>query len=374
MGDTSTAFILDVYQLWRGGGANRSWATHLWPHVRLATEFQLNRSVKWKLPVCLTATYDWFDLEDYDVATYNAVLHITALRAASSLASSVGNDDDFAAVAKAAADRAEESAMQLLWHGDVPVGNGTTASYFAAGWSSNTTGGSLHVPLLDDFSLPSTLPPWPLLTDTLYGVLWSHVLGLKPPFSTSDVRKHLEAERLLQHSDWGLLVWWPQNKSRADRGTNMIWAGGSLSNAALSIYAERSAQSAGVAEANNVIASYKYGVRDWWDWKDLTAGPNSSCATAPGGMVDGQPWCNSHYTRQLIGWAVPLALSGQLFDFPARTLTFSPVVDAPTKLPAFAGGFAGVLDTKARRLTLLSGNLDGVNVTIDGLSVSVQHA
>jgi hypothetical protein len=376
MGDTSTAFILDVYQLWRGGGANHSWTASVWPNVRLAAEFQLNRSTEWGMPIFLTATYDWFDLEDYDVAAYNAVLHITALRAAATLATSVGDDAAFAALANAAADRAEDAVQRLLWHDDVPTGgrDGNNVSFVAAGWSA--TGSLFDSPSPNSATTPPLSgPPPPLLTDTLYGVLWAHVLGLKLPFGTSDtVVKHLEAERALQRSDWGLLVWWPRNYSRVDRGTNMIWAGGSFSHAALSIYAEHNAQSPGLDEANKVIASYKHGVRDWWDWKDLAAGPGSTCSTAPGGVVDGQPWCNSHYTRQLIGWAVPLALSGQQFDLPSQTLTFSPSVGAPTRLPAIAGGFAGVLDTALREITVLSGSLEGINVTVNGLVVRVMYA
>ena len=59
------------------------------------------------------------------------------------------------------------------------------------------------------------------------------------------------------------------------------------------------------------------------DWKDITAGPGSgqigACAhtRVP---VEGQPWCNSHYTRQLWVWATILSLTRQEWDAASRSL------------------------------------------------------
>lgn len=155
------------------------------------------------------------------------------------------------------------------------------------------------------------------------------------------------------------------------RPSPKVWNGGSFSHAALSVLLEGAA-TPGLAAADRVLANYKHRLRDWWDFKDLTAGPDSPCATAPGGVVDGQPWCNSHYTRQLIGWAMPLAMSGQQFDAVQKRLAFTPSAGAPRRLPAFAASFAGVLDRVDGVLTLISGNLDGVVVTVHGRVIRVQ--
>ena len=52
-----------------------------------------------------------------------------------------------------------------------------------------------------------------------------------------------------------------------------------------------------------IIAKYRDEFFDFWDWKDISAGPGTSttpaCSSNPpqGAHVDGFPWCNSHYTR-----------------------------------------------------------------------------
>lgn len=371
MGDTSTAFVLDVYQLWKGGGANKTWATALWPNVRLAVEFQLNRAAEWGLPTKLTSTYDWFWLETFDVTSYAAFLHLAALRAACRLGTELGVDHDFLASVEAAATAAAATLERLLWHNGTTTGGdgvggkkaaplSSSSSFFAAGRMLASDGGKDQ----QRYQPPS------LLTDTLYGALWAEILGLDIGVDRDLLRQHLASEREIQHTEHGLLVWWPQNSSRADHGTNMVWNGGSLSHGALSLFLDGPG-TPGIHEAERVIANYKDRVRDWWDIKDLTAGPNISCPSTPTGNVDYQPWCNSHYTRQLIGWAVPLALSRQQFDMPARQLTFAPGPGAPQRLPVFAAAFAGVLDTVERRLTVLSGSLDGIVVLLHGSPVSV---
>lgn len=367
MGDTSTAFILDVYHLWRGGGANRSCVETIWPNVRLAVEFQMGRSTEWGLPTRLTTTYDWFALEMYDVASYNAIMHLSALRAAAALGEDLGVDRNFLQAINAAATIAVDALQRLLWRNGTVTPTGQ--SYFAAGWTST-------LPLARAAAASPTPDPAggsPLLTDTLYGALWAALLGLDTGINREMLVAHLAAERRIQQSEYGLLVWWPQNASKADRGTNMVWNGGSFSHAALSLFLEGSS-SLGLHEADKVIANYKHRIRDWWDFKDLNAGPNSSCVSTPTGTVDGQPWCNSHYTRQLIGWAVPLALSGQQLDMARRRLTFSvPGEGTPRRLPVFAAKAVGVLDTVQRHLTVLGGNLDGIDVRIGSHPVTVSY-
>ena len=145
----------------------------------------------------------------------------------------------------------------------------------------------------------------------------------------------------------------------------MIWNGGSMTHAALSLYLGDSWAGPGQAPAAAVLHNYKHRLRDWWDMKDLTSIGSSvesdnysyHCATAPLAGQQGQPWCNSHYNRQLIGWAVPAALSGQQFDVESQTLTFAPAIGAPRRLPVFTAAFTGTLDWEAASIMVHSGSV-----------------
>jgi len=48
-------------------------------------------------------------------------------------------------------------------------------------------------------------------------------------------------------------------------------------------------------------------------WPTCTVSRSQVCHRAPAD-VDGQPWCNSHYSRQLWVWATVMALSHQRWD------------------------------------------------------------
>jgi|WetSurMetagenome_2_1015567.scaffolds.fasta_scaffold346706_2 non-lysosomal glucosylceramidase len=77
-------------------------------------------------------------------------------------------------------------------------------------------------------------------------------------------------------------------------------------------------------------------------------------------LLIGQPYCNSHYSRQLILWAIPLAISGQQYSESDGTLSFDPVDSAPAELPFMLPGFAGILkltDGKNDYLQVISGEI-----------------
>jgi hypothetical protein len=366
MGDTSTAFILDVYQLHKLGGANAAWLRAIWPHVKAAAGFQIRNAQAFGLPTKLTTTYDWFALESHEVVSYNAFLHISALHAAVRLARLLGNEGAFITEASTAAARGAAAVDNLLWH----EGGGRQATML-----SNSDNHSYYAAYFDHGV--RNLSAVPLLTDTLYGALWAAYLGLPLPAPRAKLLAHLASERELQSTPYGLRVWHPVNATRRDRGDAMVWQGGSMSHAALSLYLGESwagGGGAGILPAAQVIGNYKHRLRDWWDWKDLNSlggsGPGGDgyyCASAPPSSSTGSagvPWCNSHYTRQLIGWAVPAALSGQQFDPVRRTLRFSPAPGGPRLLPVFTAEFTGTLDTARATLTMISGRLDRQDVIV----------
>jgi len=90
-------------------------------------------------------------------------------------------------------------------------------------------------------------------------------------------------------------------------------------------------------------------LHDQWDYTDLTTG------------WDGEPWCNSHYGRQIIFWSIPLALSRQKYFAPEGRLTFDPKTDGAAKPPFFnptALGTVEILGGGRFRLRVEAGALE----------------
>ena len=90
-------------------------------------------------------------------------------------------------------------------------------------------------------------------------------------------------------------------------------------------------------------------LRDQRNYTDLTTG------------CDTLPWCNSDYSRQLILWSIPLALSGQHYFAAEGRLALDPKTDVPTKLPFFtptAFGTVQLLESERGQLDLDFGTLE----------------
>ena len=204
--------------------------------------------------------------------------------------------------------------------------------------------------------------PDALHADTLYGELWARILGLGPTADEDRLRSHLAAEFSKNGSPFGLRVM--QGTDRDDDQhpevkaghppyengpvNNIVWEAGSLDWCSLQICLGADVHGA-LAEAGKVINKWREKLCDQWDYRDLTTG------------WDGYPWCNSHYARQLMLWAIPLALSGQTYSAVDGALAFDPKVPAPATLPFFTPAAAGTLDLAENgraTLTVLSGRLE----------------
>ena len=94
MGDGNTCFVLELYQdyLWSG---DRAFLAPLWPVAKRALQWQMRRADRYGLPARLNNSYDWFFFADKDLVSYNAFLHLAALKAGKRLAT-VAGDDAFA--------------------------------------------------------------------------------------------------------------------------------------------------------------------------------------------------------------------------------------------------------------------------------------
>lgn len=317
MGDCTSTFLLGVYAnyLWT---ADRKYFDALWPAAKKAAQWQIERSAPYGLPHHLNNTYDWWNFEQKDVVAYNAVLHLAAVRAAEKMADLQG-DGPFAELCRSHFSSAQKKLDELLWNGE----------YYRAWWMKDQP------------------PTEAIQADTLYGQLWAFLLGLGPLVEEEKIRRHLAAEQKYNASPFGLKV---MQRTGHDLKTReeLVWQAGSLTWAALNLYLGSPVETS-LAEAKKVINVWREHLRDPWDWRDLTT------------AWDGQPWCNSHYARQLIFWAIPLALSGQQYSAPERKLSFSPKLGPGAKLPWFtpaAYGTLEILSDRQIRLRTIAGRLE----------------
>ncbi|MDW8122733.1 MAG: GH116 family glycosyl hydrolase, partial [Armatimonadota bacterium] len=267
------------------------------------------------------------------VVAYNAFLHIAGLLAGEKIAVIKG-DKEFADLCRSNIESSRKVLNDLLWTGE----------HYRAWWTK------------DESALN------PVHCDALYGQLWSFLLGLGWTTDQEKVWSHLTMERTKNASPFGLKVMQGtdcDNDSHPDPRpghsptengpvNNLVWQAGSLDWAVLSICAGGDVEQS-LLQAQQVIQRWRDALKDQWDWRDLTTG------------WDGYPWCNSHYSRQLILWAIPLALSGQQICAPEKRLSFNPKVPPPAKLPFFtpvACGTLELLDNRRYRLTVLLGDLE----------------
>lgn len=305
MGDSETIFILWAWQIYSWTG-DRQYLDQVWANVKRAADWQIRRSAKYGLPEKLENTYDWWQFGEKDLVAYNAFLHLAAMLAAEKLAQ-VEGEAELARQYRKAFETGQKSLYDHMWTGE----------YFRSWW-------------MDGKPYPDALH-----ADTLYGQLWAFMLDLGVTADESRLKQHLIVESRLNASPFGLKVMRradpdhpeAENTVPSEGGLkaardNLIWEAGSLDWCTLSLCLGRSVQQS-LDEANKIVLNWADRLRDQWNYTDLTAG------------WDGYPWCNSHYSRQVILWSIPLALSGQHYFAPEGRLTFDPKTDAPTKLPFF---------------------------------------
>ena len=125
MGDSATVFVLGVWQyyLWTG---DRSFLDAMWPHVKSAGSWQIERSETFGLPKYLQTTYDLFQFDQKTLASYNAILHLASMLAAEKMAQ-IKNDPESARKFRAAFETGQHSLDQNLW----------TGKYYRAWWSDD---------------------------------------------------------------------------------------------------------------------------------------------------------------------------------------------------------------------------------------------
>jgi len=331
MGDSATDFLLEAWQIYAWTG-DKGFLDAIWPNLRAAAAWQIERSEAYGLPQKLENTYDWWQFGDKDLVSYNAFLHLAAMAAAEKIAT-VERASDLATQYRSAYQTGQKSLYQHLW----------TGQYFRSWWLNNAK------------------YPDALHADTLYGQLWAFLLDLGAVADEGKLRAHLQSEARMNGSPFGLKVMRGEDPdhpgeeevqplpgfSEPSPKDNMVWQAGSLDWTSLNLYLGNDpAQS--LAEAEKIIRDWQDRLEDQWDFTDTTAGWN------------GYLWCNSHYARQLIAWSIPLALSGQHYYAPDERLSFDPKAPPPYTFPFFtptAAGHLELLEKGRYRLSVDSGEL-----------------
>ena len=195
------------------------------------------------------------------------------------------------------------------------------------------------------------------LAPTTPGQSWANLLGLGLLAPKEQLVSHIqkEAEIACAYDKTGECRYGQQTLAGGKGAPNPMWASdGSPSmnfdNAANSIWIGGATldSSPTTVGAKAVIKLYHNVKNDIWDWKDLHMGINGkTCGAtdiAQGEALAGEPFVNAHYARQLQGWMVQRALTGQLWNAWEKNLSFTPAAAvAGDVLPWFTNAAAGVL-------------------------------
>jgi non-lysosomal glucosylceramidase len=335
--DAMPVFNLGVYRhyLWT---ADRRFLDSMWPSVKNSARWSINRSRSFGAPNRVFSTYDEWGFHDYELTAYNVVLHLAGLRAAEAIAE-VEGDGAFAQECATWIDTGQRTLNEKFWNG----------RYFRAVWNPD-----------------NSCPPEAILSDTLYGAVWTTVLGLPEIVQPEKMRSHLTWELKRLDSPYGLKIYsdmsdddkYPSAGEPQRRpgvyGHNTIFQCASVDWATLSISLGEDLE-APLSQVQRVVDNWRDNLHDQWNWSD-------------GSMAyDGFPLVNSHYARQLIFWAIPLAISGQQYSAPQKKLSFNPKAPPPAKLPwctPQANGTLELLPGSRFRFTVCNGHIE-----LDTLSV-----
>jgi hypothetical protein len=361
MGDTTTIWILEVLELWRGTNDTARLAA-AWPSVVRGMKWQIAQSVAQGLPAHLVCTYDILGMERYNMTTFNGVLHLAAMKAVHVMGTALGD-----AATVAAADAAFATGLTamttLMWN--------STYSYFRA-----YTGGDA------------------IMTDCLYGqqVALAHGLGWLLPQAM--IASHLAAELRYNSNPFGLTTVTGRKTpppaaaavvradgvaarkaakaagardflaalpgSGADGQDDAVWMGAAPTWSSLALALGAAGPAGGsvttaLQPTQWELDNYRSRLNSMWDLTGLsTTGDWGSDSS------NGQPLCTSHYGFMLTDYYLTFSLSGQQLDLPSGTLSFAPLYPCPTSLPFGLIGGEGTISCDAAgawTLLLAFGNL-----------------
>jgi hypothetical protein len=168
MGDVTSVFILASLGCVRSSG-NVSWLrAAMWPSLVRAAQWQIARAQQFGCPSFVQTTYDYLGLDQYPLATYNAVLHLAAMRATVQLAALVGDSSGLAANASASEAACLHAIEERLWSDKLGA------------WRA--------------FQTAAGDAPDLVLSGSFHGQSWASALGLGLLLPQANATRHLAAE------------------------------------------------------------------------------------------------------------------------------------------------------------------------------------
>ena len=354
MGDSSSAFVLEVLELYRLGNDLKTVSLY-YETVKGVVKWQLTSSAKLGVPFKLETSYDLLGFPRFDIATYNSVFHIATLAAAAELADAM-DDVPFAASCRAEQAAAAAALDTLQW-------NESEAAYMAG--SSNCNKGV------------GCKTGSGIFADSFYAQVLSYTAGLgtlvaKP----SRLLAHLSAQlkRNCIHFDCsnnskpgcpnGLVAVAPAGEDFCLGDARCAWRTSSAAavwemppanHATLGLHLGLPLDQM-LAVFEGSATSYSRRINDQWN----VAGLKDTA---------GNPIVTSHYGMHLVAWHIPLAISGQQANLPNGTLSFAPKLKAPYSLPVVLPGVFGSLSSPSTgryALHLTVGALTLTSLSVDG--------
>ncbi|MFI3212943.1 MAG: GH116 family glycosyl-hydrolase [Eubacteriales bacterium] len=329
--DNNPLYLLDMYQYVKATG-DVEFLEEYWYGVVDALDWELRHCERLGLPTKIASTYDLDKFEDRDNTCYNSFNYLASLLATIELAK-INGDTSIIPRCEEAFNRGKAAVEERFYNG----------SYYGAWWDQEgeqTT--ALHA-------------------DSLYGQLWAFVLNLGVTTEKEHISSHFVQEYLHNNTPNGLTLL-SNVPDDYVKGFNYhtTWEAGSLDWSANQIYlGEDCAES--LVTAKEVIDKWRTTLNDQWDVRDLYH------------TETGTPWCNSHYSRQLIMWAIPMAMSGQNYNACTKSLAFTIAKGAPKKLTWFTPTGFGTLEQMGTgyKFKVTWGNVVLEELRINGESVDI---
>ncbi|EDO38473.1 predicted protein [Nematostella vectensis] len=327
MSDSSALFVVEVYHYFKWTG-DSALLRRLWPNVKRAVTWLIGESTKGTgLPFRKVSTYDLVGIDKYDHVMYEAGVFLLALRAAQHLAVHL-KDKPFNATTTHALIRATQLVDVTLWNEE--------RQFYRAWWDSEYGASD-----------------W-IMSDSLYGQVWANTLGLGKLLPEEKMKVHLQNEIKYNDSPYGLRVISIGEPAMSLEDTayvlthrvpgcsslenitkhNSIWMGADADWSSLMISLGADPHLS-LKQAKKSLDHWRSELHDQWNIHGLIS--------SDGYGQDGLPWATSHYNSHLVIWHLPLAISGQQYSAPDKTLTFKPKFDIPFELPFFTPTASGVI-------------------------------
>lgn len=303
MGDTTTIWLLGLWEMYRGTG-DMGLLQDLYPYVPRAVQWQAGVSQEYGLPSHLVCTYDILQLEKHNTTTFNGALHMAAMRAGAALATAMG-DNATVAVANAAFDLAAAAMESLMWQPPTPDGKG--------GFYRAYSGGDNVV-----------------MADCLYGVMLALHNGLGWVVPPARVATHLASEVKYNRNAYGFTVVTGRTgteavrpaaaaagprvaaaaaarravglppteptslKAAVDDTNDVVWEGGAPTWSYLQLKLGNISVDEALAPTRDSTENFRTRLADWWNLVGITTSGNASAAGwGPDGV--GLPYVTSHY-------------------------------------------------------------------------------